>query len=242
MGYHFVVQALIQAGAQVNEPDGCGMTPLVAACHTGQARLVQLLLSASADPNLAEADGQTPLIAAAEDGFANIVEILLGAGADVDTTDAEYQTPLMAAAAEGCIDSVSMLLAAGADANHCDEEGTTVLMVSEFDEELIDMHVEAGADVNATDGDDETVLFKAARVADAEFVEWLLTHDADPHQITKLRLTAFDAAQLAVLEGLCDAQDVIDMLRAHALSEMDTDSQYDSSNSSHEEEVDVMAD
>lgn len=221
-----VMQALVKGGANVNEPDSDGMTPLVAACHTSQHELVKELLAARADPNLAEADGQTPLIAAAENGNVQMIQNLLEAGADVDATDSDYQTPLMAAAAEGCIDSVKVLLSAGADASHCDEEGTTVLMVAEFAEELMDMLLSAGADVNAMDGDDETALYKAARLADAEYVEWLLRHGADPYQATVMEQTALDAAYMAQGEALSDANGVIALLEAFTVDDdMDTESQ-----------------
>lgn len=170
-----LTQVLIQAGSLVNDPDDSGMTPLVAACHTGQLKIVKALLTTRADPNLAEAEGQTPLIAAAEDGFASAVSLLVGARADVDTADSDGQTPLMAAAAEGYVDTARTLLEAGADASHCDAEGTAVLMVAEFDEEMMNMLLADGADVNSMDGDDETALFKATRLADAAYVTCYLS-------------------------------------------------------------------
>ena len=42
--YMSLTQVLIQAGAVVNDPDDSGMTPLVAACHTGHLELVELAL------------------------------------------------------------------------------------------------------------------------------------------------------------------------------------------------------
>ena len=73
---HWTLQALLLCGAEANEPDNHGMTPLVAACHSGQLEVVEALLQSKADPSLAEAQGQTPLIAAAEEGLLDVVHAL----------------------------------------------------------------------------------------------------------------------------------------------------------------------
>ena len=101
-------------------------------------------------------------------------------------------------------------------------------MVAEFVEEMMNMLPAAGADVNSMHGDDETALFKAARLADAAYVTWLLKHGAEPHYVTATDQSALDAAYMAQREGLSDAEDIIDMLEELALESMDTESQADS--------------
>ena len=218
------LQLLLQHGAQPNEPDNDGMTPLVAACHGCQPRIVHALLAAKADPSLAEAQGQTPLIAAAEAGSVDSVKVLLAAGAEVDATDSDYQTPLMAAAADGSLEVVQALLEAGADASHCNEEGTTALMEALGYTDIMAALVAAQADVNAEDGDGRTVLIMAAREADLECVQWLLEHGADPDHMTSEGQTALQAACAAYNEELDDATDIVTLLRDADLSSMESDS------------------
>ena len=219
------LQALLRCGAQPNEPDNDGMTPLVAACQSANLQSVQDLLAARADASLAEAQGQTPLIAAAEQGLLEIVLVLLTAGAEVDAMDSEWQTPLMAAAAEGSLEVVQALLQAGADASHCNEEGTTVLMEALGYIDVMEALVAAGADVNAEDGDGETVLIMAAREADLECVQWLLENGADQDHTTSSGETALHAACAACHEELDYAADIVDLLRDLDLESDGTDSE-----------------
>ncbi|KAH7010053.1 hypothetical protein EDB80DRAFT_714408 [Ilyonectria destructans] len=110
-GYPDLVERLIQAGAEVNEPHG--RAALHVAFEFGHLDIVEMLLQAGADVNPSE--GWKPLQAAAEGGHLDIVETLLQAGADVNPRD-EW-CPLQAAARFGYLDVVERLLQAGADVN-----------------------------------------------------------------------------------------------------------------------------
>ena len=50
------VEALLEAGADVNEPDEDGYTPLYFVCYTGHTEIVTKLLAANADVNETEND------------------------------------------------------------------------------------------------------------------------------------------------------------------------------------------
>ena len=79
---------LIYYGANVNECDANGMTPLFAAIQHNNFNLVQLLLIAGADVNFAEKkSGQTPLFYAAKYGSSKIYNLLLNNDADENVTD-----------------------------------------------------------------------------------------------------------------------------------------------------------
>ena len=54
-------RGLLDQAAEVNQPGYAGLTPLAAACHSGELAAARLLLVRGADPNLAEDDGETPL-------------------------------------------------------------------------------------------------------------------------------------------------------------------------------------
>ena len=118
------VRALLAEGADVNAPQGDGMTALHWASHNGDASLVGILIDAGADVGAGTRIGQyTPLHLAAQGGAGEVVEMLLGAGADplARTRGAGAAAPLHFAAASGNVRAVEALVAAGADVNAAEE-------------------------------------------------------------------------------------------------------------------------
>ena len=59
------VQALIAKGANVNEPDDTGMTPLMTAAAQGHVAVARLLIAAGANVNATDRDAITALMRAA---------------------------------------------------------------------------------------------------------------------------------------------------------------------------------
>ena len=116
----------LQEGADPNERDGRGMTPLGMAASIGKAGVVKVLLEAGADPNARNEGGVTPLHTAAMGvgmtplywaRTAEAVMVLLQAGADPNTRiGVSGETPLHWAALVGTAEVVTALLQAGADA------------------------------------------------------------------------------------------------------------------------------
>jgi ankyrin repeat protein len=82
LGHVDVAQALIDAGADVNAPDGDACRPLdVALLYAGRAA-VRLLIERGAEVNYVRDDGDTGLMAAGGFGDVTLVEMFLAAGAD----------------------------------------------------------------------------------------------------------------------------------------------------------------
>ena len=112
------VLAMIKQGADVNAPQGDGVTALHWAARHGDADLVTALVAAGARARVGTRFGAyTPLHLAAERGSASIVKALLGAGAIVDAKTSTGATPLMFAAAAGDTGAIAALLDGGADVN-----------------------------------------------------------------------------------------------------------------------------
>lgn len=99
-GNEALAELLLEYGADVNEPDQMGKTPLVRAAHMGQTEMVRWLLQHGANPAGRTASdregptGFTPLHIAVIQNHAGIVELLLVHGADASATDDEGRTPL----------------------------------------------------------------------------------------------------------------------------------------------------
>jgi len=151
------VLALIKQGANVNEPQGDGVTALHWAARGGDADLVKALVAAGANTGARTLFGAyTPLHLAAERGAAPIVKALVAAGAAVDARTSTGATPLMLAAAAGDTKAIAALLA-------------------------------AGAAVNAEETDRlQTPLIFAATANRLDAVKLLLARGADPNHATKL--------------------------------------------------------
>jgi ankyrin repeat protein len=81
-GHVEIARALVEAGAEVNAPDGDGCRPLdVALLYAGRPA-VKLLIDRGAEVNYIADDGNTGLMAAAGFGDVALVEMFLAAGAD----------------------------------------------------------------------------------------------------------------------------------------------------------------
>ena len=110
------VRSLLRDGADVNAPQGDGMTALHWAAERGDEEIAQILLYAGANVDAGTRIGQyTPLHLAAQGGRAEVVGLLLRNGADPTATSSNAGTqPLHLAASSGDTASILALLDAGA--------------------------------------------------------------------------------------------------------------------------------
>jgi Ankyrin repeats (3 copies)/Ankyrin repeat len=112
-----LIQLLLERGANIDQADDDGFTPLIEACRQGQPSLavVKLLLEHGARPNVRTWSGSTAIQFAANEGQTKLVALLLRYGADV--AGGSGLTPLMEAAYRGQEDLITLLIAKGADVN-----------------------------------------------------------------------------------------------------------------------------
>ena len=112
------VRTLIARRADVNAPQGDGMTALHWAADHGDSAMAAELLRAKANVTSRTRIGAyTPLHIAARTGTPAVVRALLTAGSDVKATTTSGATALHLAAAAGNPDVVKALLSKGADPN-----------------------------------------------------------------------------------------------------------------------------
>ena len=115
-----MVRSLLEAGADLDAPQGDGMTALHWAAERGDQEIAKLLISAGADMEAGtRIGGYTPLHLASKGGHAAVAAVLLEAGGDANAlTGSSAATPLhLAAAAADGEAVVSLLLSQGADVN-----------------------------------------------------------------------------------------------------------------------------
>jgi ankyrin repeat protein len=97
-GHEAVVQALIEAGVNVNfAMDGFGETAMHCAAENGHEAVVRVLIAAGAEFNTAANHGMTPLRCASAQGHEAVVRVLIEAGAEnrtariIETTRVEAE-------------------------------------------------------------------------------------------------------------------------------------------------------
>lgn len=114
-GSEEVLRLLLIAGANPNDRDATGMTPLMLSAFQGHVRIAALLLDSEAELEAKDSMGYTPLIFAANAGQQKMVEFLLSKGANPNAKDNQNSTPVMFAAQHGFDVIVRRLLTSGAD-------------------------------------------------------------------------------------------------------------------------------
>lgn len=117
-GYIEVVNALVEAGADISDDDYDDRSVLYVAAFANQLEIVKVLLAKGANPN---EQHKGPIIAAIVNNNCEMMEALLNAGADVhlqrEDEFALLATPLQAAAYYGYLDPVRLLLDRGSNIN-----------------------------------------------------------------------------------------------------------------------------
>jgi ankyrin repeat protein len=148
------VRALLQQRADVNAPEGDGMTALHWAAERGDADMALLLLKAGARAQAETRIGRyTPLHVAAKSGRAAIVRALVDAGANVNAAATTGAVPLHFAAASGSSEAIATLIDRGADVNAREPQwGQTPLMFAAAAGRTaaVKTLVARGADIGAT--------------------------------------------------------------------------------------------
>lgn len=120
----------VAQGANLNQADGFGYTPLKCAIESGHTEAVKVLLEGKANPNVKDGMGRAALIDASLRGQIEIVEMLLAKGADTAVQDGQGNTALHVAAQMGHQPVVEALVKAGADVNAEDKARRTPLTIA----------------------------------------------------------------------------------------------------------------
>ena len=170
-----IMTLLLEHGADVEQPDDVGDTPLsYAAVNSREATLLLLEYGAEVDaPNAL--NKQAPLMRAAYWGCVPMMEVLLAHGAQADARTAFGSTVLMNAARNQHIGAVAMLLDRQADVNARDHDGNTAL---------------------------HHAVMPCSPTGQEDLVRLLLEHGANPDLVNKAGTFAENLAQGAAREVL----------------------------------------
>ena len=202
-----IMQALIDAGADVNAANARAATALHWAA--ADAAKVKLLLVNGASVDAKTVEGRTPLFAAATmPNSASAVRHLLEAGADVNAVTLAGTTPLFPAV-NASAETTKLLLDRGADPNRATRGGVTPILFTR-DAAVVTLLVAGGADVRARSKVGETALMDVAARGDLAAAKLLLERGADVNAVDHRGYTALVLA--AHFDG--DAAELVRLLLA----------------------------
>jgi ankyrin repeat-rich membrane spanning protein len=167
------LNALIDAGADVNAADLMGVTPLMVASMTGSLGSISTLIAAGADVSRVGITG-TALMCAVRNNHIDAVSALIAAGADVYH---QYQSLLDLAKSDKLDDIAALLRDAGAKTYEgmMAETSEFVRAASGGDLDLMNTLVDS-----ADQQEKNTALALAVRKNMPRMVKWLLATGADP--------------------------------------------------------------
>lgn len=174
-----LVKMLVEAGADVNLSDGCGVVPLVRAIVSWHEtdEVVKYLIECGANVNACEGESWTPLEAAVHENASDIVKMLLDAGANPYVIDSDFgDSLLMQAAEDGNPKCVKLILGLGVDINHRNHDGETALLYAvnrRLPHIVLDL-LRAGANPNIKDNAGTSPLAFALTYKNYECAEILL--------------------------------------------------------------------
>jgi ankyrin repeat protein len=174
-----LAQVLVASGANINQWDRNGKTPLIFAAKEGRAELVDFLLSLHASPDLSDYKiGYTPLMWATANGRVDIMDELVRGGAKVEVKNSLGQTAMHVSAQYDCSRCAELLLRDGAEVDAHDKNGETPFLLSIEENKLgaAAFLVKHGADPRAKDAEGHDASFfarKSHSVAAQEFVRSL---------------------------------------------------------------------
>lgn len=104
-------------GAEINQCNKTGASPLYIVNIEGYENVVQVLLRNCANINLCKTNGASPLFIACQNGHSSIVQMLLRNRADINICNPKGASPLFIACQNGHHTTVAHLLSYGADPN-----------------------------------------------------------------------------------------------------------------------------
>lgn len=199
-----LVKQMLALGADVNEQDCNGRTPLHAALYNSEDKndddfteIFELFLKNGADINSIDSSGFSVLAYAVSNNKEKVVDVLIAKGARLDTCSRNTWTPLTRAIYLKRAVIAEKIIMAGADVNAPKKSiGWTPLHYAAYvgNAKLVKLLIDKGAKTLIFDKQHQTPLHWAASKGNLESAEILLRNGIDINQRGGNTLTPLDCA------------------------------------------------
>lgn len=174
------VEALLRAGADIEQRDANGRTAVLAATDGNHLAVVRALIAAGANVNAQDALRDSAFLLAGARGYTEIVRATLAAGADLKLPNRFGGNALIPACERGHVDTVRFLLTTPMDVDHVNKLGWTCLLEAVIlgnggpaHQEIVRMLIARKANLNLADREGVTPLQHARRRGQKEVAELL---------------------------------------------------------------------
>lgn len=164
------VSRLIAAGADLEQRDGQGQTPLLRAVAGNHVAVAKALLAAGASLNAQAANQDTPWLLAGAAGRSEIIAAMLPLKPDLSLRNRYGGDALIPACERAHVETVKLLLTSGIDVNHVNNLGWTCLLEIVIlgdggprHQQVAKLVLDAGANPNLADKDGVTPLAHARK-------------------------------------------------------------------------------
>ncbi|KAH8174981.1 ankyrin repeats (3 copies) domain-containing protein [Sarocladium implicatum] len=216
-----ITEKLLRRGANPNQGDQHGVTPLHVACARLDSSIVQLLFDFGANANIADRQGLRSLETACMQGTGETIAVLIANGAEVDTWFRSGETALSYLARKGKVDLLRLVLPSS-DVNAPNRYGDVPIHVSMYCPERRHEVLELLLSQKALNVD-QVLDENGAYEEDALVTPLLMAIQANDYQSVEMLLNA--GAFMGVLRGLsilpltlavvCQFADIVDLLLRH---------------------------
>jgi len=198
--------ALIEKGADINEPDKYGNTCLMIAASRGETDIVEDLLNHGANIHAKDKYGQTALIQACAKGNYEVAKILVEKKAGVNVTTTHGQTALMKVCYishlhQGVLLELLLNHKARPDIQMDDGTGAVHIAAQQDHMEALEILVRYGANINLQKQDGTTPLHIAAEKGSFTMISKLIGTGADPNIKNNEGQTILDVKPLPTPSG-----------------------------------------
>lgn len=191
-----IVQALVEAGADVNQPDRATYqaTALMVATTNNSVDIAQYLIANGADVDAVDAFGDSALNWAAYYGWVGYVRVLLEVGANAHQPSQHSENTMGVALKEWQPEVVRLLIENGEGQILAPQVQTLVNAVRAHDAEQVTIALAAGASPNQRDEAGTPILILAAEQGHTALVKQLLAAGADINALNAVGQTALTQA------------------------------------------------
>ncbi|KAG5788260.1 hypothetical protein H9Q69_012676 [Fusarium xylarioides] len=221
-GHLRAASVLIRYGADINEDNDDGWTPVIEATKTKNYDMVRFLINEGARLDDADADGFTALMHSVKAGFGDITWLLAINKADVNHRDRLQRSALDIAISNQQSSIAWLLCQHGAEIGALNENRMSLLHIAtrDNDRRSVALLIDRGLTINESDANGDTILHYAVRNNSADLVQLILSCNQHHQQleipdragITPL-VNAVLGSNLSIVQTLlnhgsnCDSQD-----------------------------------